>query len=52
MERLCSLITANARSFDVALEGQSTGTSGSYGFNTSRQIGKKFLWVYFEHVLI
>jgi len=29
-------ITASARSFDVALEGRSTGTGGSYGFDTSR----------------
>jgi len=27
--------------FDVALEGRSTGTGGTYSFNTSRQIGWK-----------
>jgi len=39
--------TASARSFDVALEGRSTGTGGSYDFDTSKRIGKKFmdLWV-------
>ena len=34
-------ITASAWSFDVALEGRSTGTGGSFGFNTFRQIGQK-----------
>ena len=49
MERFCLLVlnTASARSFDVALEGRPTGTGGSYGFGTSKRIGKKFvdLWV-------
>ena len=31
-------ITASARSFDVALEGRSTGTGGSFSSNTFRRI--------------
>jgi len=34
-------ITASARSFDVALEGWSTETGGSYNLDTSRRIGQK-----------
>jgi len=34
-------LTASARSFDVALEGRSTGTGGSYGFNTSKRIDQR-----------
>ena len=40
-------ITASARSFVVALEGRSTGTGGSFGFNTSTRIGQKFVEVLF-----
>ena len=35
-------ITTSARSFDVALEGRSTGPGGSFGFNTSKRIDQKF----------
>ena len=35
-------LTASARSFDVALEGRSTGTCGSYSFNTSKRIDQRF----------
>ena len=34
-------LKASAWSFDVALEGRSTETDDSYGFNTSRRIGQK-----------
>ena len=35
-------ITASARSFDVALEGRSTGTGGSFSYDTSTRNDQKF----------
>ena len=36
-------ITASARSFDVALEGRSSGTGGSFGFYTSTRMDQRFM---------
>ena len=34
-------ITASARSFDVTLEGRSTGTGGSFDYDTSTRMDQK-----------
>ena len=45
-------LTASARLFDVALEGRSTGTSGSYGLNISRRIVNCFMsFELFERII-
>ena len=36
-------ITASVRSFDVALEGRSSGTGGSFGFYTSTRMDQRFM---------